>query len=131
MEIFFRYCDEKFICNSYIYQGTLDILINMWSALKIRRGSAGGASGREPARQCKWHRSHQFNPWVRKIPWRREWQPTPACLENPMGRETWCTTVHGATKSQTWLKWLSTHEHIFCRFGLFFFNKNLHILIHC
>ena len=21
-----------------------------------------------------------FNPWVRKIPWRRKWQPTPVCL---------------------------------------------------
>ena len=21
-----------------------------------------------------------FNPWVRKIPWRRAWQPTPVCL---------------------------------------------------
>ena len=21
-----------------------------------------------------------FNPWVRKIPWRREWQPTPVFL---------------------------------------------------
>ena len=28
-------------------------------------------------RRCKRHR---FNPWVRKIPWRREWQPTPVCL---------------------------------------------------
>ena len=25
-----------------------------------------------------------FNPWMRKIPWRRAWQPTPACLENPI-----------------------------------------------
>ena len=23
---------------------------------------------------------HQFDPWVRKIPWRREWQPTPVFL---------------------------------------------------
>ena len=22
----------------------------------------------------------KFNPWVRKIPWRREWQPTPVFL---------------------------------------------------
>ena len=26
-----------------------------------------------------------------------------SCLGNPMGRETWRTTVHGVTKSQTWL----------------------------
>ena len=25
----------------------------------------------------------RFDPWVRKIPWRRKWQPTPVfCLEN-------------------------------------------------
>ena len=23
---------------------------------------------------------HGFNPWVRKIPWRRKWQPTPVFL---------------------------------------------------
>ena len=23
---------------------------------------------------------HGFDPWVRKIPWRREWQPTPVFL---------------------------------------------------
>ena len=25
-------------------------------------------------------RRHQFDPWVRKIPWRRAWQPTPVFL---------------------------------------------------
>ena len=34
-------------------------------------------NGKESACQCKrlW-----FNPWFRKIPWRREWQPTPVFL---------------------------------------------------
>ena len=27
--------------------------------------------------QC---RRHEFDPWVRKIPWRRKWQPTPVFL---------------------------------------------------
>ena len=30
-------------------------------------------NGKESACQC---RRHRFNPWVRKIPWRRKWQPT-------------------------------------------------------
>ena len=34
-------------------------------------------NGKESACQCKRHR---FNPWVRKIPWRRAWQPTPIFL---------------------------------------------------
>ena len=27
--------------------------------------------------QCRSHRRHGFDPWVGKIPWRREWLPTP------------------------------------------------------
>ena len=34
-----------------------------------------------------------------------------SCLENPMDRGAWWATVHGATKSQTRLKRLSTHTH--------------------
>ena len=29
---------------------------------------------------CRRHRSPRFNPWVRKILWRRKWQPTPVFL---------------------------------------------------
>ena len=34
-------------------------------------------SGKESACQCS---RHTFSPWVRKIPWRRKWQPTPVFL---------------------------------------------------
>ena len=40
-------------------------------------GFPGGVNGKEPAcqrRRCK------FDPWVRKIPWRRSWLPTPVFL---------------------------------------------------
>ena len=40
------------------------------------KGFPGGAGGKEPACQCKKHKRHGFHPWVRKIPWRRAWQPT-------------------------------------------------------
>ena len=33
------------------------------------------------------HRRHGFDSWVRKIPWRRKWKPTPVSLGNPMDRE--------------------------------------------
>ena len=29
---------------------------------------------------CRSHRRLRFDPWVRKIPWRRKWQPTPVFL---------------------------------------------------
>ena len=64
----------------------------------------GGASGKEPVCQCRRCKKRGFYPWVRKIPWRRVWQPTPvSCLENPIDRGAW-------RASPTWLKWLSTHS---------------------
>ena len=37
-------------------------------------------SGKESACQCRRHKRHRLNFWVRKIPWRRKWQPTPVFL---------------------------------------------------
>ena len=46
--------------------------------------------------QCK---KCGFNLWVRKILWRRKWQPTlVSCLGNPMDRGPWWATVHGVVK---------------------------------
>ena len=45
-----------------------------------------------------------FHPWVRKIPWRREWLPTPAfLLENPRDRGACWATAHGVAQNWTWL----------------------------
>ena len=43
-------------------------------------GFLGGSSGKEPACQCRRSQRRGFNPWVRKTPWRRAWQPTPVFL---------------------------------------------------
>ena len=49
-----------------------------WGPLFNPLGFPGGwFSGKESACQCK---KHRFDPWVRKIPWRRKWQPTPVIL---------------------------------------------------
>ena len=37
-------------------------------------------SCKEPASQCRRHRRGRFNSWVRKMLWRRKWQPTPVLL---------------------------------------------------
>ena len=39
-----------------------------------------GTSGKEPFCQCRRCKRYEFNPWVRKILWRRKWQPTPVFL---------------------------------------------------
>ena len=44
----------------------------------------------------------RFDPWVGKVPWRREWQPTPVFLPGDFhDRGAWWATVHGVTKNQT------------------------------
>ena len=37
-------------------------------------------SGKESACQCRRPKKCRFDPWVRKIPWRKKWQPTPVFL---------------------------------------------------
>ena len=44
------------------------------------RGFPGGACGKEPTCQCRRHKRLGLDPWVKKIPWRRAWQPTPVIL---------------------------------------------------
>ena len=48
--------------------------------LLVTLGFPGGAIGKEAACQCRRHNKHEFDPWVRKIPRRRTWQPTPIWL---------------------------------------------------
>ena len=55
----------------------------------------GGSDGKESA--CM--QETLFDPWVRKIPWRREWQNTPVfLLESPMDSGAWRATVYGAAQ---------------------------------
>ena len=56
------------------------ISYEVWSKKKKKKGFPGGASGKEPSCQCKRNKRHGFDSWVRKIPWKRAWQPTPVCL---------------------------------------------------
>ena len=47
---------------------------------KVPLGFQVGASGKEPACQCRRCKRGRFDPCVRKIPWRRAWQPTAVFL---------------------------------------------------
>ena len=55
-----------------------------WSLVSIccLLGSSfpGGTSDKEPVSQCRRCRRLKFDSWVRKIPWRGAWQPTPIFL---------------------------------------------------
>ena len=70
----------------------------------------GGASDKVLTCQCRRHKTCKLDSWVRKIPWRRAWQPTPVFwLGESHDRGSWWATIHSVTKSFTWLKQLSTH----------------------
>ena len=65
-------------------------------------GFPGGANGKEPICQCRRHKRCEFDPWVRKILWRRIGSPRQySCLQNPTDRGDWWVTVHVVAKSQT------------------------------
>ena len=85
-------------------------------------------SSKESTCRC---RRRGFDPWVRKIPWRKTWQPTRVLQENPMDRGAWWATVHRVPKSQTWLKQLTTNYNIWF-YGIyhnFFINSFLRVVL--
>ena len=90
----------------------------------ILLGFPGSTSGKELTCQCSRHKRHGFDPWVRKIPWRRAWQPTPVFLpgESHGQRSLVMGYSHGVTKSRTQLSDLA-HVHT-CMF-LFKLSKIL------
>ena len=63
------------------------------------RGFPDGAIGKEPACQCRRLKRHGFDPCIRKIPWKRVWQPTPVFLPGKFhDREAWKAIVHRIAK---------------------------------
>ena len=58
-----------------------------YKQLSITEGFPGGTDSKESACQCRTHRKCWFDPWVRKIPWRRKWQLTPVFLPGKSHRE--------------------------------------------
>ena len=80
----------------------------------LKRGFPGGGSSKELSCQCRKCKRSRFDPWVRKIPWKSAWQPTPVFSsgESHGQKSLMDYTVNGVTKSQTQLKLLSTHAPI-------------------
>ena len=82
------------------------IILLIESELYMYMSFPGGASGKEPTCQCIRHKRPGFDPWVRKIPWRRKWQPSPLFLpgkshgqrslagQSPQGRKKRDTIEH-------------------------------------
>ena len=91
------------------------LMFQSYSVLQKYLGLPRWLSGEESACQCRRHRRCRFYPWVRKIPWRRAWQPTPVFLPgkshrqrslsgySPWGCKESDTTEHACTHTHTHL----------------------------
>ena len=86
---------------------------NMLAGLKkSKEASVGLPCGWDSKRIYVQCRRPRFNPWVRKIPWRRKWQPTPVFLP---GRIPWTEEPDGllsmgSQKSRIWLSNQNFHS---------------------
>ena len=79
------------------------ILWHYWGVLKWLRG-------KESACQCKRCKRFRFDPWVRKIPWRKTWQPTPSFLPEKFHGERSLAGYHAwACKKLDMTERLSMH----------------------
>ena len=52
----------------------------VWGFLKKLKIELPCDAGLRTVCQCRRPKRHGFHPWIRKIPWRREWQPIPVFL---------------------------------------------------
>ena len=86
----------------------LDTRWTIRSTCGIPMDFPAGTSGKEPACQCSRCKRWGFDPCVRKIPWRRTWEPTPVFMpEESHGKRNLAVTVHRVAKSRIQLKRLS------------------------
>ena len=78
-------------------------------------GFPGGASGKEPTCQSRRHKRPGFNPWVRKIPWRTPWQPTPVFLpaESLGQRSLAGYSSELQSDGDDWSDLVTTHTHAY------------------
>ena len=97
------------------------ILLPSWLVILPCRFYTGGSDGKESAYNAG--DLLGFNPWVRKIPWRKEWQPIPVFLpgkfqgqRNLVGYSPWVCKESDMTE---WLtpQPLNIETHIYSKLG--------------
>ena len=96
------------------------MLLWIWKILQILShciifGLPRWLSGEESTCQCKSHRRHGFDHWIKKISWRRKWQLALIFLPGEFHeqRTWWRATAHGVTESGPTENSAGTHSIIF------------------
>ena len=86
-------------------------LSHIW-AFPMAHGLASWSSGKEFACQSRrcWRR--EFDLWVKKIPWRRKWQPIPVFLLRKSHGQRNLAGYSWKGPKETWLKQLSSSSSV-------------------
>ena len=83
--------------------------------LQSSKGFPGSASDKEPACQCRRCKRCRFDPWIRKISWRRAWQPPlvflPGEPHGPRGLVGYIPWDHRESDATRWPTHTHTHTH--------------------
>ena len=83
-------------------------IVHSWCCVLFHRTKApvcicfpGSSASKESTCPCRRHKRHGFKPWVRKISWRRKWQPTPVFSTGKFHEQRCLVghTVHGVAES--------------------------------
>ena len=73
-------------------------------------GFPHGTNDKESTCQCRRHKKLGFDPWIRKIPWRRRWQPFQySCQEIPWAEEPGGLHFPWSDKASNMTEQLNTH----------------------
>ena len=84
------------------------LLVDGW----VGTGLPRWCSGKESTCQCRRYRRCRFNPWVGKIPWRRECQPIPVFLPGKFqGQRSLVSYSPWGGQELDTTEQLSTHMH--------------------
>ena len=68
------------LCVYMVFPLSIDSFTEVSLAYASWLGFPGGTNGKDPTCKCRRRNRCRFDPWVGKIPWRREQQPTPVFL---------------------------------------------------
>ena len=86
----------------------------------------GGNSDKEPSCQCSRLQGCRFDPWLRKIIWRKKWQATPVFLPGEshgqrslVGYGLWCRRVRRNWAAECVCAYTYTHTHTHTHFIYF------------
>ena len=81
------------------------ISFGVWGWLSVQMGLP-----KKKKKICLQYRRRRLDPWVRKIPWRKRWQPTPVFLPGKShGQRSLVATVHRVSQGKTWLSMHASH----------------------